>query len=120
VLSAGHCVHGGGGRAIPAESMTVYVGSANLSEATPIQVERIILRSEYIDKIDEQVNRTFLFTDSHKIEMIKILVKIQKNFEEILSKDENCECRLGQYLIDRVTGLLCKNCGYSRANRKDP
>ncbi|KAF7640058.1 Peptidase S1 domain-containing protein [Meloidogyne graminicola] len=55
ILSAGHCVHAGNGRAIPAESLVVFVGSANLSKATPINVERIILRSEYNDRIDDQI-----------------------------------------------------------------
>jgi hypothetical protein len=35
--------------------MTVYIGSANLSAAQAFQVERIILRSEYVDRNDEQI-----------------------------------------------------------------
>uniref|UniRef100_A0A915LE87 Peptidase S1 domain-containing protein n=1 Tax=Meloidogyne javanica TaxID=6303 RepID=A0A915LE87_MELJA len=55
ILSAGHCVHAGNGKSIPAESLVVFVGSANLSQATPISVEKIILRSEYNDRIDDQI-----------------------------------------------------------------
>uniref|UniRef100_A0A915MD29 Peptidase S1 domain-containing protein n=1 Tax=Meloidogyne javanica TaxID=6303 RepID=A0A915MD29_MELJA len=61
ILSAGHCVHAGNGKSIPAESLVVFVGSANLSQATPISVEKIILRSEYNDRIDDQIDATNFF-----------------------------------------------------------
>nr|CAD2128995.1 unnamed protein product [Meloidogyne enterolobii] len=61
ILSAGHCVHAGNGKSIPAESLVVFVGSANLSQATPISVEKIILRSEYNDRIDDQIGSVTTF-----------------------------------------------------------
>ncbi|KAL3078957.1 hypothetical protein niasHS_014739 [Heterodera schachtii] len=78
VLSAGHCVNAGGGKAYPSESVTIYVGSANLSNAIPHAVERIMLRSEYADRYDDYIGSVTM------ADMALLKLSVPLNFSETL------------------------------------
>uniref|UniRef100_A0A914H2F9 Cubilin n=1 Tax=Globodera rostochiensis TaxID=31243 RepID=A0A914H2F9_GLORO len=78
VLIAGHCVNAGGGKAYPPISVTVYAGSANLSNAIPHAVERIILRSEYADRYDDIIGSVTM------ADMALLKLAVPLNFTETL------------------------------------